>query len=152
MPPKSETAQERSTTRQSNTESSSHVQHTRTASTESARAATVAPTPEATPPPVVRSTPKPSAKVAHANEVRRAEPADDVDVNAPPVPRGAKRAKYLGTTPNGDLVFGLPSDQRGYVAPPRGDSRRRRARAADVDERPATVLPAEPVEPDGGDE
>jgi serine/threonine-protein kinase len=152
LSPKSHNVPERSTSQQSNTESSARVQRTRTASAESAPTATVAPAREATPPAVVKSTPKPASKIARGAEVRRAEPADDVDVNAPPVPRGAKRAKYLGTTPDGDLVFGLPSDQRGYVAPPRGDNRRRRTPAADLDQRPATVLPAEPVEPDGGDE
>jgi hypothetical protein len=69
-------------------------------------------------------------------------------VNAPPVPRGAKRAKYLGTTPEGDLVFGLPSDERGYVQPGNRRNRRNRVRRALPVEEPPMVLPAEPVDPD----
>jgi serine/threonine-protein kinase len=120
-------------------------------SSSSARERSAAATPEPTRAAVAKTTPKPASKIARAAEVRRAEPPDDIGVNAPTVPRGAKRARYLGTTPEGDLVFGLPSDQRGYVAPPGSDNRRRRVRGANV-ERPANpemVLPAEPVEPDG---
>ncbi|MFN2476826.1 MAG: protein kinase [Chthoniobacterales bacterium] len=102
-----------------------------------------------TPPAAANSTPKPSRKVVRNSEVRRAEPADDVDVNAPAAPRGSKRARYLGTTPEGDLIFGLPSDQRGYVAPPPPDGgRARRSRRPPVEPPPAMVLPAEPVDPD----
>ncbi|MDQ6860184.1 MAG: protein kinase [Verrucomicrobiota bacterium] len=47
---------------------------------------------------------------------------------------GNVRAQYLGTTPEGELIFGLPSDERGYLTP--GRNKRR-----------TTVRPAEP--PDG---
>jgi hypothetical protein len=59
----------------------------------------------------------------------------------PPMPRGAVRAEYLGTTPDGNLVFGLPSEQRGYVAPER---RRRSRRPVDVLDAEPAVLPALP--------
>jgi hypothetical protein len=59
----------------------------------------------------------------------------------PPVPRGAVRAEYLGTTPDGNLVFGLPSSERGYVAP--AESRRRSRRAQPPSD--VQVLPAEPA-------
>ena len=36
----------------------------------------------------------------------------------PSLPRGAIRAEFLGTTPEGNLIFGLPSSKRGYVAAP----------------------------------
>lgn len=97
-------------------------------------------------PRVAKATPKRTERVAHT-EVRAAQPVDNDD--APPVPRGATRAKYLGTTPQGDLIFGLPSEQRGYVAPPTyGGDHRRVRRARPVAEPPAeeTALPAEPVD------
>lgn len=63
----------------------------------------------------------------------------------PPVPRGSVRAQFLGTTSDGNLVFGLPGAEKGYVAPdaPRERSSRRRVRRAQaVEELP--VLPALP--------
>jgi hypothetical protein len=87
--------------------------------------------------------PKKSTPVVAAPK-RATRPAPEVAETAnamPPVPRGAVRAEYLGTTPDGNLIFGLPSSERGYVAP--GESRRRRSRRA----APANVdvLPAEPA-------
>jgi hypothetical protein len=91
------------------------------------------------------ATPRPKKSTTVAAAPKRA-PRPNTEVaeatNAmPPIPRGAVRAEYLGTTPDGNLVFGLPSAQRGYVAP--GESRRRRSRRA----APANVdvLPAEPA-------
>ncbi|MDQ6624799.1 MAG: protein kinase [Verrucomicrobiota bacterium] len=147
QPAASNTSADRLTTRQPSAESSAREQRARTASSESPRTATAAPIPEATRVPVVKSTPKPSSKVARGDEVRRAEPPDDVDANAPAVPRGSKRARYLGTTPEGDLVFGLPSDQRGYVAPAGTDNRRRRSRRSTAEPPTERVLPAEPLDP-----
>ena len=111
-------------------------------------AATPAPT---RPAKVAKSAPKRPEEVAKS-EVRRAEPVDDYST-APPVPRGSQRAKYLGTTPEGDLIFGLPSEQRGYVAPPpasKSGQRRRRSEPVYVEPDPAVqqALPAEPVDPD----
>lgn len=146
---RSETSPDRFKTQQTVAEAAAPVQQNRTASAESSRAQTAATTPQPSRAPVVKSTPKPSSKVARSAEVRRAEPPENDDVRAPAPPRGAKRAQYLGTTPEGDLVFGLPSDQRGYVAPPGSDSRRRRSRAELEPARdPEMVLPAEPVDPE----
>jgi serine/threonine protein kinase len=64
------------------------------------------------------------AKAARRTPRRSQEVADS---NMPPVPRGAVRAQFLGTTPDGELVFGLPSEERGYVTP-RESTRERRAR------------------------
>ncbi len=103
--------------------------------------------------PVAKARPK-RAEPVRRDEVRPAEPVDESDlVNAPPVPRGTKRARYLGTTPEGDLVFGLPSDERGFVAPPAYQAdqpRRRRTRRVAPEPTPQRemVLPAEPVDPD----
>ena len=109
--------------------------------------------PAPTPPRVARAASRRRPPVAR-EEVRPAEPVAEADLsNAPPVPRGAKRARYLGTTPEGDLIFGLPSNERGYVSPPpiSPDIRRaRRAKPVLVEPsapRPDEVLPAEPVEP-----
>ena len=82
-------------------------------------------------------------------EVRQALPVTPEDEQAlPPVPRGSKRARYLGTTPDGALVFGMPStDERVFVAPPPAEnsSRRRGRRAAPGFEAPPPR--AEPVDP-----
>lgn len=111
-------------------------------------------TPEEKTPRVTKAAPKRPSRIAR-NEARRAEPVTDDFASAPPIPRGAKRAKFLGTTPEGDLVFGLPSDQRGFVAPPPAyvPERRRARRAQPVTEPPVEerVLPAEPVAPDEAD-
>jgi hypothetical protein len=108
------------------------------------------PKPAATPVRVVKApTPapkKPAERIAR-REVRRAEPVDDVAVAAlPPIPRGAKRARYVGTAPDGSLMFEMPSEERVYAAPPAAVAPRRRARRPAVDDLP--VLPAEPVTED----
>ncbi len=55
-----------------------------------------------------------SKKVASKKiPVRRAEPVDDA--NQPAVPRGAVRAQFIGTTPDGEWVFGLPSEKEGVL-------------------------------------
>jgi hypothetical protein len=64
--------------------------------------------------------------------VRRAQAVTSNRSAPPPVPRGSVRARYLGTTSDGNLVFGLPTDERVYAAPPatpvREEKPRRRAR------------------------
>ncbi len=48
-------------------------------------------------------------------EVRAAEPAE----NTPGLPKRSRRARFLGTTPDGEMVFELPSAEEGFVAPRR---------------------------------
>jgi hypothetical protein len=82
-------------------------------------------------------------------EVRQALPLTPEDEAAlPPVPRGSKRARYLGTTPDGALVFGVPqSSERLYAAPPSASERSsRRSRRAVPQETPPPR--AEPVDPE----
>ncbi|MDQ6765297.1 MAG: protein kinase [Verrucomicrobiota bacterium] len=64
----------------------------------------------------------------------------------PPLPPRAVRAQYLGTTPDGELVFGLPSDEKAFYAPGSGGRPRRHSRRVirePVSELPP-VLPALP--------
>jgi len=87
---------------------------------------------------------KPSTRMA-TRGVRRAEPVDDFGAGAPPLPRGARRARFVGTAPDGSLMFELPSQERVYASPSRPTrdrSRPRRPRQV-IDGLP--VLPAEPV-------
>lgn len=83
-----------------------------------------------------RATDRPARIVA--NQPRRARP------------RGRVRAEYLGTTPEGELIFGMPStNERVYAAPPTvldPDERR----PAQIRRALPPVLPALP--PDDGDE
>lgn len=69
---------------------------------------------------------------AQREEVNRALPVVPSESDNPPVPEGSQRAKFLGTDANGNLVFVLPSNKRGTMAPatkeveqPRGRSTRR---------------------------
>lgn len=123
--------------------------------TSTAREATAATVPSSTPAKettIAKSKPK-RAEPIRRKEVRPAQPVTDSDfVNAPPIPRGAKRARYLGTTPDGNLVFGLPSNERVFVAPPayqpdQRRSRRQRRAAPTPEPQREMVLPAEPVDP-----
>lgn len=77
---------------------------------------------------------------AVAKGEKRAAKKERIAAANPPLPEGSVRAQFLGTTPEGELVFGLPSDERGYVAPT-GSSKRERRRA-----RREAVLPAEPAD------
>ena len=84
-------------------------------------------------------------------EVRQALPVTPEDERAlPPVPRGSQRARYLGTTPDGALVFGMPStDERVFVAPqPTGRATRRGTRRAEpqIDTPPPRAEPVDPAE------
>ena len=79
-------------------------------------------------------------------EVRQALPVTPEDeASLPPVPRGSKRARYLGTTPDGALVFGMPSNEQVYVAPPENSSRRR-VRRLPADAAPPRAEPVDPAE------
>lgn len=51
-------------------------------------------------------------------EVRLAEPVYESE-EAPGLPRRDNRARFIGTTPDGEMVFEAPSAERGYVRPRR---------------------------------
>jgi serine/threonine-protein kinase len=95
-------------------------------------------------------TPRPKQTTTIATAPKRSKKSEQFASNTqsmPPIPRGAVRAEFLGTTADGNLVFGLPSQQRGYIQP--GESRRRSRRNApppDMEVLPALppVLPALP--------
>jgi len=82
--------------------------------------------------------------------VRRALPPGDEEAGLPALPRGSKRARYLGTDENGTMVFGMASSNEPvYVAPPSADGRRlspRQRLRRSLFGRDAEVRPAEPVE------
>lgn len=59
----------------------------------------------------------------------------------PPLPAHAVRVQYLGTTREGELVFGLPSSEKGFASP----NGRRRARRIVKD--PISELPVLPALP-----
>jgi hypothetical protein len=65
------------------------------------------------------------------------------------MPAGNVRAQFLGTTPEGELIFGLPTEQRGYLAPPaqRGERSRRAKRSAVRPAQPPDGLPVLPALP-----
>ena len=93
---------------------------------------------------------KKATRVASASRRQRTD-RDYADARRamPAVPQGAVRAQYLGTAPDGSLIFGLPSSERGYVAP--GESRRRRSRRVNNELPPGVealppVLPALPAD------
>ena len=92
------------------------------------------------------STPRPKKPATVATTAKRSKKSQafaDNSENMPAIPRGAVRAEFLGTTADGNLVFGLPSEQRGYVEP--GESRRRRSRRGSSMPPPdMQVLPALP--------
>lgn len=75
------------------------------------------------------------------------------DAGLPPVPNGSRRARYLGTRPDGSMVFSLPSSEEVFVPPPRGAyvpnrSSRRPARALPVDPPRAVVIAPDQDLPD----
>ena len=82
-------------------------------------------------------------------EVRQALPVTPNDERAlPPLPRGSKRARYLGTREDGALVFGMPSSERVYVAPPPPAENAPRRRTRRVPGEDAPPPRAEPVDPE----
>lgn len=96
--------------------------------------------------PVANVTPQPPKRIAN-REVRTALPPDRFATSLPPLSGRSKRARYVGTAPDGSLVFEMPSEERVFVAPPAyGGSPRRRIRQRPVEDLP--VLPAEPVPAD----
>jgi serine/threonine-protein kinase len=103
-------------------------------------------------PPREETKPEPKATPKPVRKTTRSERAV---ASAPRMREGRVRAQYLGTTPEGEMVFGLPADERGYLDPNtaaerRNSSGRRRKmevrRAEPVDELP--VLPALPPDSD----
>ncbi|MGI8819555.1 MAG: protein kinase domain-containing protein [Chthoniobacterales bacterium] len=89
---------------------------------------------------------KPSRKLA-SQQVRRALPLDEF-ASRPALPSRSKRARYVGTAPDGSLMFETPSAERVYAAPPaygEGNSRRRRVRLPVPDDE-MPVMRAEPAD------
>ncbi|MFN2507184.1 MAG: protein kinase [Chthoniobacterales bacterium] len=89
---------------------------------------------------------RPGAPVKGSKRQRNKERLAAAD-KMPPVPRGSVRAEYLGTTPEGELIFGLPSEEEGFVTPresSRGESSRRSRRRTVKDPEELPVLPALP--------
>lgn len=74
--------------------------------------------------------------VANSGQLRRA------------LGRGPVRAQYLGTTREGELIFGLPSSERVYAAPPPDLSAEGVERLGRVRRALPPVLPALPPDPD----
>ena len=146
----SETANSYAVARPSSNNDNNTVEPAEAADSESSSTPAVAPKtarPKSEPTTVASAaTPRPKkSSAAAAPAPKRTTRGDGQIADArramPPVPRGAVRAEYLGTTPDGNLVFGLPSSERGYVAP--AESRRRSRRAQPPSD--VQVLPAEPA-------
>lgn len=94
--------------------------------------------------------------VASTSKSTSRKSRSEATADEPPIPRGAVRAQFLGTTPDGNLVFGLPSDERGYVTPPPGSVRSepsRRPVRREVEEEPVNIdnLPVLPALPADGE-
>jgi hypothetical protein len=84
---------------------------------------------------------KPREKAKAVAKAEKPAPKKErVVASTPALPEGKVRAEFLGTTPEGELIFGLPSDRRGYMAPPASSKRERRRARRDV------VLPAQPAD------
>ncbi|MGI8482132.1 MAG: serine/threonine protein kinase [Chthoniobacterales bacterium] len=96
-----------------------------------------------------------AAKATKKRTVKKTSTSRSDGGAPPPVPPGTVRAEFVGTTPDGEWIFGLPSSQTGVAVPGDSDARaaRRRHRVrraipvpqADEDEAP-TVLRAVPVD------
>ncbi|MEP6777484.1 MAG: hypothetical protein ABI944_03450, partial [Chthoniobacterales bacterium] len=96
-----------------------------------------------------------AAKARKQRTVKKTSTSRSETGAPPPVPPGTVRAEFVGTTPDGEWIFGLPSSQTGVAVPGDSDARaaRRRHRVrraipvpqADEDEAP-TVLRAVPVD------
>lgn len=99
------------------------------------------------------SAPESSRKVMTNKKVRVRRAETVADTGLPAVPRGAVRAQFMGTSPDGEWIFGLPADKKGIVSLPEGEKSdkraTRRARRARRDSQPPgepspRVLPALP--------
>ena len=88
-----------------------------------------------------RTETRPREKTKAVAKAEKPAPKKERVVAAAPLPEGRVRAEFLGTTPQGELIFGLPSDQRGYLTPP-APRRERSSRKAKRNK----VLPAEPAD------
>jgi hypothetical protein len=92
-------------------------------------------------------------EVAKSTERQKAPIVETADsAGRPSIPRGPVRAQFLGTTPDGNLIFGVPGSEKISVAPPAsggpGEKPRRQTGPSPtpgkIDGRP--VLPALPVD------
>jgi hypothetical protein len=72
----------------------------------------------------------------------------DVATPEPPTPRGTERAKFVGTTPDGEWIFDVPSGTGVVQLPPGEDAQRPRHRRRPHRVQPdVEAVPAEPGEP-----
>ena len=89
---------------------------------------------------------KPKREERSPRVAQRVEESELDESSLPPVPRGSRRARYIGTRPDGSMIFALPSSERVYAAPPTDRferSPRRRLRQ---------LLDPDPLPPEEGDE
>ena len=95
---------------------------------------------------------KPKREEQPARVAEPVEVEDAAEEALPPVPKGSRRAKYVGTRPDGSMVFTLPSSERVYAAPPAGPlepaPRRRLRQLLNPAPAPADVPATEIVDPE----
>lgn len=110
---------------------------------------------EQRPPPPPARDPVPAAKRsrAPAKIAKSSKPSEQKKLNVAnsgqlrrALRRGQVRAQFLGTTPEGDLIFGLPSSERVYASPPAEAFVGEEQRAREVRRALPPVLPALPPE------
>lgn len=90
-----------------------------------------------------------SQQRAANTEVRPAIPVSpEEEAGLPPVPRGSQRARFLGTRADGAMVFGMPSSERVFVAPPPPPGSPRRIIRRALPEAEQAPARAEPVTPE----
>lgn len=85
--------------------------------------------------PVKHTEPAVTAKTQEKRSTKKTAVAKFDASDLPPIPPGTVRAKFVGTTPDGELIFGLPSSRTGIAtvpesADPRKERRRHRVRRA----------------------
>lgn len=99
------------------------------------------------PPPVIEKAPEKATAAKTPRETARRGRVATGPNSLPPAPRGTVRAQYLGTTSEGNLLFGLPSNERVYASPPAPIFREDRKRARRPVKEPAKEPPVLPALP-----